>query len=50
MSFSVELYKSGRAGVEEIIVTKNEDILIREELSFNYFTKIVRGDIIIYYN
>lgn len=35
---------------KEIIVTKNEDILIREELSFNYFTKIVRGDIIIYHN
>ena len=34
----------------EILITKNDNVIIREELDLNHFTKIVRGDIIIYIN
>ena len=33
-----------------LIITKEGDTIIRESINLNVFTKIVRGDIIIYHN
>ena len=32
----------------EILITKNDSIIIREDFNLNHFTKIVKGNIIIY--
>jgi hypothetical protein len=34
----------------EITITSNENIRIKENFNINQFTKIIKGDIIIYYN
>ncbi len=35
---------------KKIIITKNGDTIIKENFNINQFTKIIKGDIIIYYN
>jgi hypothetical protein len=42
--------KNKKFKTREITITSNDNVRIKENFNINEFTKIIKGDIIIYYN